>query len=459
MLQFIVGQDGSKIGQEAEKFSLLPNEKKYSKRLKSDIFDFVGFVIDKEKLLAVFPKHFFEKEIENEIFKEKDINEDIILLFKVINKYVSEKKTNSVASKYIGYEENFESDYPFDAFFKVYEYYKKYGIYKEEEISIEQNASGKISWKDTIQKSNVIVSNGNLIFFPLYSKKKNNKNAFISECMTFVINYTIKNFKFFIELSPVKEKECKIDFLANREYTLRQLYQYRNTIFKDYQKELINSLIKFFEQYNKKANGGAIHFRINYFNLIWEDMVNKYLNDCFVSVDKENCKLIFDSNKKSKTKQFEDKKFNIDKSKHKFFIRPDHYYTDDNTMYVFDSKYYEDVSDLNYKQFSYTILLGNSQLGNNKNLYSALLLPGKRGSGLHLKLDIPYCQLNQGCNYIIEQFLNVRLLMKNYLNLDIKSENDESGNNITENYLYPNVENYNIEELKVAEDSEEYRYD
>ena len=54
MLQFIVGQDGSKIGQEAEKFSLLPNEKKYSKRLKSDIFDFVGFVIDKEKLLAVF---------------------------------------------------------------------------------------------------------------------------------------------------------------------------------------------------------------------------------------------------------------------------------------------------------------------------------------------------------------------------------------------------------------------
>lgn len=459
MLQFIVGQDGSKIGQEAEKFSLLPNEKKYSKRLKSDIFDFVGFVIDKEKLLAVFPKHFFEKEIENEIFKEKDINEDIILLFKVINKYVSEKKTNSVASKYIGYEENFESDYPFDAFFKVYEYYKKYGIYKEEGISIEQNASGKISWKDTIQKSNVIVSNGNLIFFPLYSKKKNNKNAFISECMTFVINYTIKNFKFFIELSPVKEKECKIDFLANREYTLRQLYQYRNTIFKDYQKELINSLIKFFEQYNKKANGGAIHFRINYFNLIWEDMVNKYLNDCFVSVDKENCKLIFDSNKKSKTKQFEDKKFNIDKSKHKFFIRPDHYYIDDNTMYVFDSKYYEDVSDLNYKQFSYTILLGNSQLCNNKNLYSALLLPGKHESGLHLKLDIPYCQLNQGCNYIIEQFLNVRLLMKNYLNLNIKSENDESGNNITENYLYPNVENYNIEELKVAEDSEEYRYD
>ena len=121
MLQFIVGQDGSKIGQEAKKFSLLPNEKKYSKKIKNDIFDFVGFVIDKEKVLTVFPKHFFKEDVTRENFEENEIKEDIILLFKVINKYVSEKKTNSLASKYIGYEENFESDYPFEAFFKVYE--------------------------------------------------------------------------------------------------------------------------------------------------------------------------------------------------------------------------------------------------------------------------------------------------------------------------------------------------
>jgi len=421
MLQIVLGQDGAQIGQEANKFPLLPNEKKYSKRLKENVFDFVGFVIDKEKLLAVFPKHFFKEDIKNISLEQREINENIVLLFKVINKYVLEQRTNSIASKYIGYEENFESDYPFDAFFKVYEYYRKYGIYREEETLIKQNSSGKISWKDTIRKSNVIVSNENLIFFPLYSKKKSLKNAFISECMIFVINYTIKNFGFFIQLPPVKEKECKIDFLANREYTLRQLYHYKNTIFKDNQKELINSLIKFFEKYNKKANGGAIHFRINYFNLIWEEMVNKYLNDCFVKVDKENYKLVFDNNRKSTIKQFKDKRFNIDKSEHEFYIRPDHYYSDENTIYVFDSKYYEDISDLNYKQFAYTILLGNSEIGRNKELYSAMLLPGERESGLHLKLDTPYCQLNQGCNYIIEQFLNVKLLMKNYLNLDINN--------------------------------------
>ena len=304
----------------------------------------------------------------------------------------------------------------------------KYGIYKEEEVLVEKNSRGKISWKDTIKKSNVIVSKDNLIFLPLYSKKKNTKDAFISQCMVYVINHTLKNFPYFIELPPVRGKECKIDFLANKDYTLRQLYQYRNTIFKDYQKELLEALISFFEKYNKNPNGGAIHIKINYFDMIWEKMVNKYLNDCFVKVDKENRKLEFKYERIKRANHFNSKKFNIDRSEHKFSIKPDHYCEEEDNMYVFDSKYYDEISDLNYKQFSYTILLGNSQLGNNKNLYSALLLPGKNRGKLHLKLDIPYCQLNQGCNYIIEQFLDVKLLMKNYLNMNIEKELKEQKN-------------------------------
>lgn len=422
MLQIVFGQDGDEINGEIKKFSLSDGDKRYSKKLKNYILDFVGFVIEKEKILAVFPKHFFDDDNNFEEQNKKEVEENIKMLFKVICKYNTENK--SIADKYIGYEDNFESDYPFESFFKIYEYYKKYGIYKEEEVIISKNTNSKISWKDTIQKSNIIVSNRNLVFLPIYSKKKSNRDAFISECMTFVINYTIRNFFYFIQLPTVRKKECEVDFLTNREYTLRQLYQYKSTIFKDYQKGLINALINFFEKYDKKATGGAIHFKINYFDIIWESMVNKYLNDCFVDVDKENCKLIFDYKKRQDIKKFANKNFNIDKSYHRFSIRPDHYYSDENTMYVFDSKYYENIMDLNYKQFSYTILLGNSELGNNKNLYSALLLPGRSKNGLHLKLDLPYCQLNQGCNYIIEQFLSVRLLMMNYLNLNIKDEEE-----------------------------------
>lgn len=434
MLQIVFGQDGDEINGEIKKFNLSDGDKRYSKEFKNYILDFVGFVIEKEKILAVFPKHFFNDDDNFEKQNKKQVKENVKMLFKVISKYNLENKSKSVADKYIGYKDNFESDYPFESFFKIYEYYKKYGIYKEEEVSLSKDTSGKISWKDTIQKANTIAFNGNLIFLPIYTKKKSNKNAFLSECMTFVINYTIRNFSYFIQLPPVREKECKIDFLTNREYTLRQLYQYNNTVFKDYQKELINALINFFEKYDKNASGGAIHFKINYFHVIWESMVNKYLNDCFIKVDKENYKLVFDYKKRKNTKKFKKETFNIDKSIHKFIMQPDHYYSDENAIYVFDSKYYKNITDLNYKQFSYTILLGNSELGNNKNLYSALLLPGKSRNGLHLKLDLPYCQLNQGCNYIIEQFLSVRLLMKNYLNLNIEDEIEKTNEDIEAEY-------------------------
>lgn len=411
MIPIIVGQDGSIINNEATFFPLLPSDKRYSKKDKQEIFDFVGFVIYKEKMLAVFPKHFYD-------FDECDnVLEDIKLLFNIIRKYTSENKNMLLTDKYFGYENNFESDYPFAEFYKIYEYYKKYGIYKEEQLIIEKSLKGRISWKDTISKSDVIVSNDNLIFLPIYSKRKSSRDAFISECMTYVINYTINKFPFFIDFPPITSVKSKIDFLANREYTLRQLYQYENKVFKDYQKELIKSLISFFEKFDNRSTSGAIHIKINYFDMIWQKMVNKYLNDCFVKVDEEHRKLEFEYDKSKKHFSFNSKKFDIDVSEHKYYIIPDHYYNDETSIYLFDSKYYQEISDLNYKQFSYTILLGNSQLGNSKKLYSALLLPGKKPNGIHLQLDIPYCQMNPGCNYIIEQYLDVKLIMKNYLNL------------------------------------------
>lgn len=144
-------------------------------------------------------------------------------------------------------------------------------------------------------------------------------------------------------------------------------------------------------------------------------MINQYLNDCFIDVDVENQKIIFD-NKGKQRNDFNAKVFNdIDDSISKFSIIPDHYMERKDNIYVFDSKYYQTLDQLNYKQFVYTLLIGNSQLGRNKNIYSALLLPGTTKSGFHIKLSVPYSQLKPGCNYIIEQYLNIKYIMKNYI--------------------------------------------
>ena len=82
--------------------------------------------------------------------------------------------------------------------------------------------------------------------------------------------------------------------------------------------------------------------------------------------NKENHKLIFDNSTRNNTIRLKNEKFVIDDSEHKFHIEPDHFYSDKNTIYVVDSKYYNEITDLNYKQFAYTILFGNGKLERNK---------------------------------------------------------------------------------------------
>ena len=187
------GQDSSGVEKSIETiFSFHPGDTRFIKSENKSVFDFVGFVIKEDAILTVFPKHYLSEQIITDANKGLiDLNEDSRLLFLALNKYINETNSKAKANKYIGEMAEFESDYPFHAFFSIYDYYKRYGIYYEEENTVIASQRGKVSWKHTLQHSNILVSNENIIYWPLYSKKKNSKAAFISECMVFVINYTL----------------------------------------------------------------------------------------------------------------------------------------------------------------------------------------------------------------------------------------------------------------------------
>ena len=394
------------------------NDTRYSLVKDSDVFNFVGFIFENDKLLSVFPKHFFDN-------GEEGNTDSISLLFNVICKYNRTEKAN--VNKFLGAKHYLDSDYPFEQFFEIYNYYKKYGIFKEEEYQYRNNSNGKISWKKTIQKANVIISDDNLIFTPLFSKHKIYENDFISECMTFVINHTITTFPFFLKLTPINEKISKMDFISNRKFVLRQLNKYKNYIYKDNNKKLLFNLIDFFEQIDKNPKGGSYHFKIRYFDRIWEKIVEKYLNDYFVDVrvnDEEIQELIFNTEYKNPKSRFviEEKKrtFKIENKENSKEIIPDHLYENESSIYVFDSKYYQRISELNYKQLAYTFLIGNHKEYCKKKLYSALILPGNYKSRYNLNIEgTKFAQDNDGCNHILECYLDVKTLMKNYLNMDI----------------------------------------
>lgn len=416
---YYYGQDGEVVDDKIKKlFELDEKELRWSSSHGTSVYSVVGFVFKENNILVVFPKHYYTN-TELSLFNGKnlELTEDIELLYNVIKRYNEKKNITAHAQAYMGAKEDFDSDYPFQPFYEIYGYFQKYGLYKEKSEEIVPNGSGRISWKKTISKANKIISDGNLIFLPLYSKKKNYNSVFVTDCMAFIIDYTIDHFHSFLNLKKTNHSSDRFDYFGNIEYVLMQLKQYSNTVFKDIHKQLLLSMIAFFEQYKDKtkAKGGNIHVKIRYFDMIWQDMMAQYLNKHFVKVDTADNSLIFDTSLTSSSILFSDRTFgDIDDSTHNYSIDVDHLAYNNNILYIFDSKYYFEAKELNYKQYSYNEILRYHFAGTT-NIFNALLLPGNDSSLLHFSLSSKYQGSRKTGNTIIEQYLSIKEVMKDYL--------------------------------------------
>lgn len=413
---YYYGQDGEIVDDGLIKmFGLSTKEIRYSDKVDANVFDIVGFVYKENKILVIFPKHYYDKS-DIDLFNQTNVNlgSDIKLLYNVIKKYGETENTTASAHSYLGAVDGYASDYPFKPFYEVYDYFQKYGIYKEKETQVVKGMTGKVSWKDTLRKSNKIISGGNLIFSPFYVSKKNFNEVFLTECMAFIIDYTIDFFNAFLSMRKTGIK-YKFDFLNNIDYVLLQLKTSQSTAFKDSQKHLIQSMIDFFEQFRGKAKGGRTHVRIRYFDMIWQCMIARYINRHFVSIDATSGAAIFDDTIDNSTVFFADTTFDdIDDSYHHFKIDVDHIAFVNNILYIFDSKYYADISRLNYKQFSYNEILRYHYPGVVE-IENILLLPGEEHSDLHFSLSAGYVGTRRIGTKIIEQFLPPKKVMQDYL--------------------------------------------
>ena len=113
------------------------------------IFDFVGFVSNAEdELLVVFPKHY---RVTNE-------ETDARRVFACIAEHMQKKP-----ELYIGADSRdiYRSNFPFAAFFGIYEYFAAYGLYFRDETFIRPNTGGRISWKETISRSEKYITSRN----------------------------------------------------------------------------------------------------------------------------------------------------------------------------------------------------------------------------------------------------------------------------------------------------------
>ena len=415
--KYYYGLDGSIVdNQLVDLFNLGTMDMVYSRERRNNVFNFVGFMFCGENVLVVFPKHYCsESRIKILNTSNIECSKDIKLLYSVIRKFHNENDSKATARKYIGPDNNYDSDYPLDAFYNIYNYFQKYGLYKQPSTKIVKGNGGKYSWKDILRKSDKIISNDNLIFWPLYVKKKNNSDVFITECMIFVIDYTLNIVHNFFSMKGTGRPESKFDFINNVDFVIKELKKQQNIVFKDVNKKLIMNLIIFFEEIKfKKFNGGRLRIKIDYFNVIWQQMVHSYLNNHFVCFDNIQNQIIFDESKSQSQYKFVEKNFNdFDISDNSFSITVDHFLKTDTEVFIFDSKYYRDIPGLNYKQFSYREILRYKF--SSVDIYNVLILPGEEYSKIHFLLTPSYSgPRNDGCK-IVEQYLEPQRIMIDYV--------------------------------------------
>ena len=366
------------------------------------VLNFVGFLVnDKNDVFVVFPKN----------YKVVEINQDTTQLFKVISQHIQKRP-----DLYIGdqYGKRFKSNYPFSAFFGIYEHFVKYGIYFEDTTYIKPNSGNKVNWKQTIQLSNKYISNKKLSFFPIYYNNKQYESAFLTDCMIFAIDYTLNKFSMFIELDKTGKGFPEVDLISGKDEVLEKLYSLRSHTFKDYMIELIDNLIYFFEQLNE---GGTYYFKHYSFASIWEDMVMDYLKIEFKEVKDD--KLIFDRSA-SKNIKFIKPSFRPNIANREQYISPDYYYGEGDTQLIFDAKYYTNIHGIDYKQIVYYLFLNvyREKLDEKPKFaktYAALLLPSEtRSSKIHFKMDPQFNKTNKDL-VISEEYLDIREVINVYL--------------------------------------------
>ncbi|WP_314039255.1 LlaJI family restriction endonuclease [Gemella morbillorum] len=401
--------DGQKVEKQfVEEWNIRDYCDTYDKKM---TISFVGVVVYKEKILFSFPKHYSVGNLES--------NEKIECMKEILSLLSANK-----SKKYGSFDSDENDEFPLKAYIQVANYYRKFGLYKSTEKITQEGHNGRINWNKTINKANKIFQDNNILFYPFILNKVRDKDVFLGECMDFVL-YDATKYKFFIDKVISYKSRFHNKIFNNINFVCNQLKQLKSSYFKDSEKKLIDSLIKYLIW--KSISKEDMKLLTLKFENYWEDMMLVYLNGNFSYI--RNNKIIWVENSKN---NFVKKREYIESSKkirelenyrkkEARYVEYDHITIKENIIYVFDSKYFNEVKEFNYKQAFYNYLLKSSYP--NKTIINGLLLPTEKE--YHINVHVDKMDLDSSLELlklkIIEHYVNLRDVINYYNKMNLRT--------------------------------------
>lgn len=379
---------------------------------------FVGAIINENKIIFSFPKKYLTDD-EFKILRNNPTSDELYSKYsRDLIKFLKKHYMNNFDGLYTG--NDLRSSFPVNDYMNILNYYSNYGIYTCE---CTHGESGRVDWLKTIRYNNGFFSGNNLIFNKIRrTPGKRREHDLISYLMEYSLQIGYENFGKFLEigfnyksLKKINNPQKFIDYVKSKIMI--------TNVSKDV--SLMKSILNILNWINN--NSGNTFFCIKDFSLCWERLVDFFLNYRYKKINDMYNIETYDKLNFKKVRQY------FSKDNDRFYGEYDHLSVSDEYVYLFDSKYYNVVDSLNYKQLSYNFLIFGADLKNTmgkiskndireKVILNALILPTdkidhiKKNNHIDLSYiyDSDYTELFKNVK-ISEIYLNIKKIVHFYV--------------------------------------------
>lgn len=361
----------------------------YIRSDKKIIFDTVGFQMNKNYTVIVFPKGYS--------CNTNQINDDLQLIILILKNF---KNNNKYSNFNLDIRNNIDESFLYSCFF-IYDFWKKNGDYFEYKTKLDKYNISKIDWPNTIKNSSLLSLENYLDIYGvrLLRDYESDFSSIFNDALFISINHlksliTFKN----------NIKKTKMKSIQESKYIINKI---RRETFNSSKIELLNHIENIILGTSKfKIDSNEFFVYTKYFNIIWEQIIAKLLKSEYSTLYDLVPNIFINLTSRYSNSPIEYRQI------------PDILYISNNEVKIVDAKYYDiehtfPGKDDFLKQFFYDITLKTSLVKRNYMIFCG----NEKNKSLKIgnvkieKIDSEFTQLNEIDLYVFD----TKQAIENYL--------------------------------------------